>query len=48
MKLIGPTLLIAAGVLLFYKGAMGGPIIAVLSGSLIIFGLLRFARGLAG
>lgn len=44
LKVIGSALLIAAGVLLFYKAPMGGPVLAVLSGSLVLFGLLGLGR----
>ena len=44
LKVIGPVLMIAAGVLLFYKDPMGGPLVAVLSGGLVVFGLLGLGR----
>lgn len=44
-RLIGPTLLIAAGVLLFYKAPGGGPVIGVISAGLVVLGLLRLGRG---
>lgn len=44
LKVIGPVLMIVAGVLLFYKAPMGGPLVAVLSGGLVVFGLLGLGR----
>lgn len=43
-KVIGSMLLVTAGVLLFYKAPMGGPLVAVLSGGMVVFGLLGLGR----